>query len=239
MPARETDRSDPEVRAALAVGALMRRQRAMRAAIAFALFALAGVAPFAAAPLTGDPAATVGAIVGSVLLAGSGIAMWPWEWSDAEREHHMLAAIWAQARADDGDATPWDRHAARARAEGDRVELGLMTRYGSAGVAAGPSPYRTKVVARFHCDAMAEATMAMERLRSEAAELDDRARERHAAAVAAAARKPYDDALRAVEATARAEQQRAEARMVRELAEEEAAERRAQAAATARALRRP
>jgi hypothetical protein len=79
----------------------------------------------------------------------------------------------------------------------------------------------------------------MERLRAEAAEREARARERHAERVAAAARKPYDDALRAVEAAAEAEQRRAEEHMRRELAAQEAAERRAQASAVARALRRP
>jgi hypothetical protein len=239
MGAREADRSDPAVRAALAVGAFERRQGAVRAAIAFALLGLAGVGPFVAAPLTGDPGATVGAVVASVLLAGSAVAVWPWDWSDAEREHQTLAAIWAQARGDGGRQTPWDRYAAWARADGERVELVLITRSGAAAATAAPSPYELKVVERVDGDAIVEATAAMERLRGEAADLEARARERYAAAAAAAARKPYDDALREVEEAAEAEQRRAEARMRRELAEQEAAERRAQAAAVARALRRP
>src|SRR3954451_458321 len=156
MTVPTTDRSDPDVRAALAVGALWPRKRPIRPAIAFALFALAGVAPLAAAPLTGEPGGTVGAIVGSVLLAGSGIAVWPWEWSDAEREHHTLAAIWNHARADGGHATPWDRHAAWARADDDCVELVLITCSGAAGASAGPSPYRTMVVERFDGEAVVE-----------------------------------------------------------------------------------
>jgi hypothetical protein len=233
------DRSDPAVRAAKAVARFERRHYGVRPAAAFALLGLGGVAPFAAAPLTGEPGATVGAIVAAVFLAGCGVAVWPWDWSDAEREHHTLAAIWAQNRADDGAATPWERYAAWARADEDRVELVLITRSGTAWAASRPSPYKLEVVARFEAEAVVEATAAMERLRGEAAEREARARERHAAAVAAAARKPYDDAIREVEEAAEAHQRRAEAQMRRELAEQEAAERRAQASAVARALRRP
>ena len=66
-----------------------------------------------------------------------------------------------------------------------------------------------------------------------------RARQRYLEDAAAAERKPLDDALRAVDESAAAEQRQAEKRMLQELAEQEAAEREAQAAAIARALRRP
>ena len=65
------------------------------------------------------------------------------------------------------------------------------------------------------------------------------ARQRYLDKAAAAERKPLDDALRAVDESAAAEQRQAEKRMLQELAEQEAAEREAQAAAIARALRRP
>ena len=68
---------------------------------------------------------------------------------------------------------------------------------------------------------------------------EDDARQRHLDEAAAAERKPLDDALRAVDESAAAEQRQAEKRMLQELAEQEAAEREAQAAAIARALRRP
>src|SRR3954454_2643045 len=119
MAAEEIGRSDPEVRAALAAGGFERRQRATRIGAALVLFAFAVVGPFAAAPLVGDPGATVGAIVASILAAGWGVAVWPWRWSDAERTHHALAAIWSQVRAGADTATPWERYAAWARADED------------------------------------------------------------------------------------------------------------------------
>jgi hypothetical protein len=235
----EIDRSDPEVRAQLALTRFERRQFGTRVLLALALFALALAGPFAAAPLIGDPGATVGAIVAAVLLAGSAVAIWPWDWSTAERERHRLSAIWAEARADDGTETPWDRYAAWAEADEAHVELLLLRRTGTAAASANPSPFSAQRIKRLDAEDIVEATSAMERVRTEAADLEANARERHAEAVAAAERKPYEDALRDVEETAAAEQRRAEAQMRRELAEEEAAERRAQASAVARALRRP
>jgi hypothetical protein len=233
------DRSDPGVRAAVAVRSAERRQRTLRTIAALALFAGAGAGPFAAEPLVGDPGATVGAVVASLLLAGWSIAIWPWTWSEAEREHHRLGAIWAEARADTGEETPWDRYAAWAGADDDRVELMLITRAGSAAPVAEPSPFASEVVRRLDAEAIGDAASAMEALRADAAEREAAARDRHLEGVAAAAREPYDDALRAVDENADAEQRRAEARMRRDAAEQEAAERRAQAAAVARALRRP
>jgi hypothetical protein len=239
MAKPEIDRSDPEVRAHLALTRFERRQFGTRVLLALALFALALAGPFAAAPVIGDPGATVGAIVASVLLAGAALATWPWDWSTAEREHHRLSAIWAEARADDGTETPWDRYAAWAVADDAHVELLLLKRAGTEAESADPSPFSAKRSRRLDAEDVVEATSAMERLRTEAAELEAKARERHAEALAAAERKPYDDALREVDRAAAAEQRRAEAQMRRELAEQEAAERRAQASAVARALRRP
>jgi hypothetical protein len=102
-----------------------------------------------------------------------------------------------------------------------------------------PTPFSAKVCETFDADAILEATEAMERLRAEAARRETDARDRHERALVAAARKPYDDALREVDENADDEQRRAEAEIRRELAAQEAAERRAEAAAIARALRRP
>jgi 4-amino-4-deoxy-L-arabinose transferase-like glycosyltransferase len=239
MPETEIDRSDPEVRAQLALARFERRQFGVRVLVALALSAVALVGPFVAAPLVGDPGATVGAIVLSVLLAGSAVAIWPWDRSAAEREHNRLAAIWAEARADDGAETPWDRYAAWAEADAEHVELLLLKRAGTGTEPAEASPFSARRAQRLDAEDVVEATAAMERVRSEAADREAKARERHAEAVAAAERKPYEDALREVEESAAAEQRRAEAQMRRELAEQEAAERRAQASAVARALRRP
>jgi hypothetical protein len=239
MAKPEIDRSDPEVRAQVALTHFERGQGRSGFAVALLLLAVALVGPFVAAPLVGDPGATVGAIVASVLCAGAAVAIWPWAWSTAEREHHRLAAIWAEARADDGTETPWDRYAAWAEPDGERVRLLMLRRAGTASDPAEPSPFGVKVAQRLDAEYVVEATAAMERLRTEAAGREAEARERHAEVLAAAERKPYDDALREVEQTAAAEQRRAEANMRRELATQEAAERRAQASAVARALRRP
>jgi hypothetical protein len=231
------DRSDPAVRAAHAMRDAERRDRAGRVLAAALLTAIAMTGPVVAAPVTGEPGATVGAVVGSVLLAGLAVAVWPWAWSADERRHRELEAIWAEVRGD-GDATPWDRFAAWADtdADGDRVELVLVCRAGSTNA---PSPLGTEVVERLDPDDIAAAAAAMERLREEAREREAASRERHLASLAAAERREYEEALARVDRAAEEQQQRAEAQMRRELAAQEADERRAQAAAVARALRRP
>jgi hypothetical protein len=198
----EIDRSDPAVRASLALRDFERTQRARRIIAALVLIALAVGGPFAAAPLTGRPGATFGAIVAAVLFAGSAVVIWPWAWSDAEREHHTNAAIWAQARPDTEAEAAWDRWAAWARADGDWVRLVLIRCAGTTGDDAAPSPFTVDVCETFDADAVLEATEAMERLRAEAARREADARERHERALTAAARKPYDDALREVDQNA-------------------------------------
>jgi hypothetical protein len=239
MSEQEIDRSDPAVRAALDLRDFERRQRASRIIAGIVLLALAVGGPCAAAPLTGRPGATFGAIVAAVLFAGSAVAVWPWAWSRAEREHHTNAAIWAQARPETEPDTAWDRYAAWARADADRVRLVLIRQAGTEGNDALPSPFSLEVREIFDADAVLEATEAMECLRAEAARREADARDRRERALAAAARKPYDDALREVDENAADEQRHLEAEMRRELAAQEAAERRAQASAVARALRRP
>ena len=133
----------------------------------------------------------------------------------------------------------WPRHVVWAEAAGDRVDLVRVTRAGSADPAVVPGSFSAAVCRSLDADDIAEAAIAMEALREEAALDEERARWRHEDAAAAAARKPLDDALRAIDETADAEQRRAEERMRAELAAQEAAERRAQAEAIARALRRP
>ena len=228
------DRDDPAGRAQLAVARLERRQRMTRVAGALALCALAAIGPVLAAPV-----ATVAAIVASLFLLGCAVAVWPWPWSPAEREHHQAAAVWAQARPAAAEDEPWTRYATWATAGDAHVELVLIRRAGTAETATGPSPYTVTVKQRLDPDATAEAAIAMEALREQASALETRAHEQHLEALAAAARRPYDDALRAVDDAATQAQRRSEVEMRRELADEQAAERRAQAAAVARALRRP
>ena len=239
------DRDDPEGRAQLAVDAFARRDRTTRVASALGLFALAGLGPWLAGVID-DPGPTFGTILASLLFVGCGVAVWPWTWSDAEREHHAHAAIWAQVRPTAEQDVPWTRYAAWANANEDHVELVLISRAGSADTAVSPSPFTLTVKRRLDPDALEDAAVAMQALHEEAAELEARAHERHLATVATAARKPYHDALRAVDDALRGvepagdeHQRHAEIEMRHELAEEHAAERRAQAAAVARALRRP
>jgi len=227
----QTDTGDPIAR----VRGLERRQRTVRTACAVLLAALAAMAPFVAAPLTGDPGATVGAVVGALLLGGCATAVWPWTWSATERRHHELMTIWAEARPGPDTAVPWDRYAAWATADGERVTL-LVLRW--AGSAPGPSPLSAEVIRHLDGDDVAEAAGAMEALHERAEELEARARDEHLSGLAAAEHRAHDEALRRVEASAEAHQHRAEAQMRREVGEQHAAERRAQAAALARALRR-
>jgi hypothetical protein len=206
-----------------------------RAAAGLLLAAIAAVAPFLAQPLTGDPGATVGAVVGSIVLGGSAAAVWPWAWSAAERRHHELMAIWGEARGETTEVASWDRYVAWARADGECVVL-VLIRW--AARPAGPSPLSERVECRLKADDVAAAA-AMESLRDQAEAMEARARREFLNSVAAADRRAVDEALQAIEATARRHQEHAEAEMHREIAREEAAERRAEAAALARALRRP
>ena len=237
MAASEIDRSDPAVRAELALRAAEQEHRARRTLAGLLLAAVAVAGPFAAAPLTGGPGATIGAIVASVLCAGCAVVVWPWRWSAAEREHHRLAAVWAQARPDTDAMTPWDRHAAWAQERDGAVEVLLVTRAGSGDRVAVAVPRGRPRDVRGRGGPRGDRGDGARPRRGRRAR--GAAHERHLEAVAAAARKPYDDALRRVDDDAAAAQRRAEAQMREELAREEAAERRAQAAAVARALRRP
>lgn len=234
MAVEQADRTDPEVRAAACVRAFERRQRRTRKAAGVVLGGAAAVSPFLAAPLGGE-GATVGAVLGALLLAGCAAAVWPWSWSAQERRHHELTAIWAQARGDTNTSVPWDRYAAWAGADGDHVELVLVR---LAGATDDPSPLSTEVVVRLDPDDVAAAASAMEQLRERATAMETRARERYLEGVTAAERRAHEEALSRVDAAADEHRRQAEEQMRRELAAEEAAERRAHAAAVARALRR-
>jgi hypothetical protein len=241
-PALDCD--DPAGRAQLAVDAFARRERSTHLASALGLFVLTGLGALLA--VIADPAPTFGMILASLLFVGCSIAVWPWAWSGAEREHHAHAAIWAQVRPAAVQDVAWARYAAWANANQDHVELVLIQRAGSVDTAMSPSQFTLTVKRRLDPDAIADAAVAMQALREQAAELEARAHEQHLATVATAARKPYhdalhavDDALRGAEPAADKHQGHAEIEMRHQLAEEHAAERRAQAAAVARALRRP
>ncbi len=238
MAASEIDRGDPAVRAELALRAAEQAHRARRRFAGLLLAAVAVAGPFAAAPFTGGPGATIGAIVASVLCAGCAVVVWPWRWSPAEREHHRLAALWAQARPDTDAVTPWDRHAAWAQERDDVVEVVLVTRAGSGAPLAVAVPRgRTRDVRG------RGGPRGAPRRWSASAARPPSARARPTSAISRRSppprASPTTTPCGASTTDAAAAQRRAEAQMRQELAREEAAERRAQAAAVARALRRP
>ena len=234
MAVQQADRTDPDVRAAARVCAFERRQRRARKAAGVLLGGAAAVSPFLAAPLSGD-GATVGAVLGALVLAGCAAAVWPWSWSPQERRHHELTAIWAEARWDTDASVPWDRYVAWAGAEGDQVQLVLVRLAGSTD---DPSPLSTEVVGCLDPDDVAGAAREMEQLCERATAMETGAREQYLEARSAADRRAHEEALSDVDAAADEHRRQAEEQMRREVAAEEAAERRAQAAVVARALRR-
>lgn len=229
-------RSDP----ATAVERLRASERRRRAGTAVVLGALAVAVAFAAAPLTGSPGATVGAIVAAIVLCLLAVAIWPIEWGDTERAHHELALIWRQARAHpDDEQVAWERYAAWAEPSGEDVELQLICCAPVADqIADAPSPFSRRVMQRLSAEDMERAAEAMEELREKAAAHERRARERHERASVAAANRAHDARLSEIDSDAAAELAAREQQLRRELAEREAAERREQAEALARALRR-
>src|SRR5829696_9123156 len=116
FPPDNPDPSDPLARA-------LARQRMRRTVVAVALSLAAVALPLSAAPLTGDPGARVGGVVGGVLCAALAVAAWPQPWSAAERRHRELDAIWRTLRPHDADGVPWARFAAWALPSGDQVDL--------------------------------------------------------------------------------------------------------------------
>jgi hypothetical protein len=208
--------------------------------LAMALVTLALVAPIVAAPATGEAGATVGAIVGALLILGLAIAVWPYAWSGEELKHHELESIWREVRSDADRAVPWERYAAWAESNQASVELTRITCAPADDRLAGaPSPFSLQTVRRVAADDIAAAAEAMEELRAEAAELELRAQQRHAHEAEEAEREAQERVLRKIDQATTAELKAREEQLERELVQQEAAERKAQAEAVARALRRP
>ncbi len=206
-------------------------ERRRRISTSLVIGALAVVTPFSAAPLAGSPGATVGGVVGAIILCLLAVAIWPIEWSDSERTHRELSLIWRQARADaDDEQVAWERYAAWAEPCGEDVELQLICcaplveAPGNA-----PSPFSRVVVRRVNAEDMEGAAEAMQELRDEAAARERRARERHELAHIEAADRACEERLGEIESEAAAELAAREQQLRRERAEQEAAARRAQA----------
>jgi len=231
--ATASDRSDP----AAGPQRLRAGERHRRIGTCLALGVLAVVVPVVAAPLTGSPGATVGAVVVAAVLCLLAAGTWPSEWGDTERVHHELAWIWRQVRADAETELGWERYAAEA--VGDEVELQLICCAPIADrVAGAPSPFSRLAVRRLDAEDVEAAAEAMEQVRGDAAERERRARERHELADMDAASRACDERLSEIDSEAAADLAAREQQLRHEFAEQEAVERRAQAEAVAQALRR-
>ena len=200
---------------------------------------LAVVLLVVAAPPTGSPGATVGAVVVAAVLCLLAVGTWPSEWGDTERVDYELAWIWRQVRADAEHELGWERYAAWAEAVGEEVELQLICCAPIADrVAGAPSPFSRLAVRRLDAEDVEGAAEAMEHVRGEAAEREWRARERHERADMDAASRVCDERLSEIDSDAAADLAAREQQLRHEFAEQEAVERRAQAEAVAQALRR-
>jgi hypothetical protein len=234
------DRTDPGARAAARLAGVRRADRRWRIGVSVALIVLAVALPVMAEPVTGGPGATVGAVVGALLLVGLAVAVWPWRWSAAEYEHHQLESIWREVRADANGVAPWERYAAWAEAGSESVHLQLL-RCAPAGPRTGgaPSPYSRRLRGRVDAEDVEGAAQAMEALRTEASDLELKARERLTLEQVESQRRRHEARIAEMDRMTASEIQAGEEQARRELAEQEAAEKRAQADAVARALRRP
>ena len=235
-----TDRSDPGSRALARLEGLRARDWSRRVGSSLALAALAVAAPIAAAPITGDPGATVGAIVGGLLFLALAVAAWPYTWSAEERRHRELEAIWRELRSDADNPVQWERYGAWAEADEGSVDLARIACAPAVDrIRGAPSPYSSQVVRRIDADHVAAAAEAMEELRAEASELELRAQQRYEDEHEQAERLAHEQVLHEIDEAAAAELRAEEERLDRELAQQEATERKAQAEAVAKALRRP
>lgn len=231
--------SDPGERAAARLEREEARERAVRLTSALAVVALAVAVPLFAEPLLGEPGATVGAVVGALLLLGLAVAVWPYDWSSEERRHRRLAAIWHELRSDADLPAQWDRYAVWAEPTQGAVELALIRCRPATDRGSSASPYSREVVRLVDAEDVSAAAEAMEELRALAAERELKARERFEQAQADAERRTREAMLAQVDKAAATEIESREEQMRRELAREEAAEKQAQAEAVARALRKP
>src|SRR6478735_10910769 len=235
----DTDRSDPATRAAARLARTRSSEQRQRSLAALTLAVIGALGVFTAEPITGQAGATVGAVVGALLLVALGAAIWPSPWTEAETTHRELESIWHELRSDAAQRVDWDRYAAWADAEADTVQLSLLRCAPAHPQLAGaPSPYSRARRQRIDAEDITQATAAMEALRARASDLELQAERRHQQRQVDAEHRQHQSRLDAIERDAEATIQAGEQQARRELAEQEAAERRAQADAVARALRR-
>lgn len=233
-----SDTSDPGVRAALRLRRTAERHTDRDALAAMLLVGLGVAAVALAEPVTGRPGATVGAVVGAIVLTGLAVALWPQPWSTEEHRHRRLEAIWHEARPGVQPAL-WEQYVAWAEPERNAVRLSIIrcapeTRR----VGGAPSPYRETDTRRVGIDDIAAAAEAMENLRIDAERREGDARARYEQRLREAEQAKYDAQLQRAQDAADARIEQEQRRLEQELAAEEAADRDASAYALARALRR-
>ena len=124
MRAPAIDRDDPAVRARLAVHDFERRERTARIAKALGLFALAGLGPWLAGPVPGEPVHRWSRLT-SLYLSPSAWPSRPWTWSQAERQHHAAAAMFgADCGRPRATTPPWTRYGVWVIADGQHRQAG-------------------------------------------------------------------------------------------------------------------
>ncbi len=230
------DPLDPASRAQEALARRRRRHLCLRLSVAFALSGAAIGLPVLTARLLGE-GATVGAMVGALLLVGIAVAVLPYSWSAEERAYRELEAIWRQLRMDADAVVPWERYVVWAESTGGVVELSLIRR--APGPGGAPNPYERTTVSTLDPDDMMAAADAMERLRAQAMERERAAQERHEKDALETDRLAHERLLTSIDEVAAADMEAREVELRREVAQREARDREAQASALARALRRP
>lgn len=238
-PHSMSDLSDPAARAALQLARAQAGDRILRIAGALAAGAIAAAAMATAGPLTGEDGAWVGAIVLAGALLAVAAAVWPHAWSDAERRHHELDAIWRTIRSDGDVAAAYTLYLPWATSTGTAVELSLIERRPVERHAGAPSPYVMKIVERLDPEDVLMGAEKMERLRSDAQARELEARQAHHESLIAAELAAHRRVLSSIDREAASYQREREHELRRELAAQAAADRAAQAEALARALRKP
>lgn len=215
------------------------RRKGKSEALGYAFWAV--YIPAQVAHIAGPSGYLFAAVVVGVLFAGGAWAAWPTEPTEAEERVEDLYDCWSEARPDALGPSPYERFAAWAEAVDDEVELHLLRCAPTTEPVAEalPFPLSHERIRTLDPSAMVDAVTLMERLRTYAANREERARTALLEAASAAEQRAHEEKLRAIDAAAAAYQRREEEEMRREVAEAEALERRAQAVAVAEALRRP
>lgn len=206
-------------------------------AISWSLIVLGGalaVAPPSIAPTEG---AVVGGLTALALCWALARAAWPVAPSPEELTHRELERIWHQVRPVFEADPPWSLWVAWATPAGDAVELSLLERRPASGrvVGGAPSPYVCHAVTRVDPEDVEGAAEAMEQLRADAVEREERGRQAFRARNREVEDRAHRDALEEIEQRTRAYADAQETKLKAEIA----AERAAQAEAVARAIREP